>query len=200
MTKINKTIIYPVILAFLLTLAGLSFAGSEIAPAGVEIKGVARADFNKGESFSNPVLTIVPQIYGITLSPLNLYANMKKGEAYYFPHHVENVGNGTDVVSLKAEGAPKGFRVRFIKDEDGNGIHERSEKEVIKDSLKLSEGAKGFFFIELTALENMGVGSTCDIAVRLQSSGSDGPAYLGSNGNIYGGSDVVTTKDRILVL
>ena len=171
-----------------------------VTPAGVKIKGIARVDFSGGRSFSNPIETVVPQIYGITLSPLNLYSTVLKSQAYYFPHHVENVGNGTDIISFKVDGLNKGWQARFIIDENGNGIHEESETEAIKDSLKLSEGGKISFFLEVSTQQHLQTGSTSNVTIRLSSSGSDGPAYTGSNGNIYGGDDALSTTDRVLLL
>jgi len=188
------------ILLFIVVLPGGAVAETAGTPAGVKIIGVAEAEFLNGEAFSNKIQTIVPQIYGLAISQLNLYAAVTKGEPYYFPHQVENIGNGTDQVSLKAVDLPAGWRARFIIDDNKNGFHDKNENKELIGKLKLSEGAVGHFFLEITANEEVKTGSIANVKIQIISSGRDGPAYLGSNGKIYGGDDEVSTTDRAMAL
>jgi len=179
-------------------LAGSSCA-ELAAPAGTKLESRSEVLFGSERYLSKPVAVRVPQIFGLNLSPKNVDLKVSPGEVSYTSCQLDNLGNGTDRVSLDFSGGRTDLRVRLVVDENKDGVHQAEESKTVPGTLSISEGSAYNFFIEISSPPDIRKGSWTWGALNIMSSGSDGPAYVGYNGGRYGGEDSVTTNISVSV-
>ncbi len=106
---IQKTKFFGLMLAALLV--GLAWAAG--TPAGTNITNVASATYNDSSgnpqtTFSNPVTTVVTEVYGLTITPNGTEIAPGQSESalpgapVYFNYVVTNTGNTADIINLSA--------------------------------------------------------------------------------------------------
>ena len=180
--------IWAVVFTLALFTAGGSFAGST-------------SIFYKGGvlSLDNPPVE-VRRIYGLTLLPVNVTIKSSDKEVY-FSHNIENHSNDTikvniELLFIKPE---KGWGAELILDENADGIRQPAENVELGPSLELGEGSTFHFFLKLKMPDNAVAGDAGSAVVKASCSIKDGTSYIGDNGVIYGGDDIVESEDTLIV-
>ncbi len=131
-----------VLVALLATIMLSSVAFAMVAlptPAGTEISNFATGNYRDANGnamasvTSNTVTTIVSQVAGVDLSPMEAFQNMVLYGTVSFPMSIVNTGNGVDSYKISnALQSPTGdeFVSTVYHDANGNGVVDEGEEEV----------------------------------------------------------------------
>jgi len=178
---------------------GRAQASAPSATAGSELNSFSVVYFNGVLKPSKPVSIKVPQIYGLALRPTEAKLKVSPGGTVFLACQLENLGNGTDRVSLKLDFTNTPLWVRLIADENSDGIHQEKETKNLPSTVAVSENSVYTFFVEVSAPKSAKTGSWAWAALTASSRGDDGPAYMGYNGAKYGGPDRVAMNISVYV-
>lgn len=96
--------------------------------AGTPVQLTADAAYSDGSYCAGPVtLTLtVLQIAGVLVESGLLPQSSVPGQASYVPLKITNTGNGIDTINLFVSSG-SGWSTSFVRDDNGNGIHEATE-------------------------------------------------------------------------
>jgi len=167
---------YPVLVAIILSLSGMSFADTT-------------SIFYKGGVLSLEQPTIkINKIYGIKLSPVDVTVESKEKEIF-IPHSIENLSNTTNVINLEIESVTSGWTAELV----------RNENKIFGKTQELGEGAFLHFFVKLTPPDSASKGYSGSAVIKASCLVKDGAGYTGDNGIKYGGEDEVETTDTVIV-
>jgi len=188
--KINICFLFG-LLCFLLVFCAPS--SSAITQSGSTIEGYTEVFYEGGAATSEITSTEVIQIYGVTMTPTDSAASVETNATYYFPHYIENRGNGTDKFTFTLDNiTPEGWSAELIVDDDMNSVHDGTETTTVPAYVYLAEEATYYFFLALTAGATEVEGAA---RVTVTTEVNDGPGFYGANGIFYGDNDLVSATD-----
>ncbi len=188
--KINIYFLFVLVFYLLIFCAHSSFA---ITQSGATIEGYSEIFHEGGAATSEVTYTEVAQIYGVTMTPTNSAGTVETNATYYFPHYIENRGNGTDKFTFTLDNiTPEGWSAELIVDDNMNSVHEETETTTVPAFVYRAEEATYYFFLALTASSLEGQGSA---RVTVTTEVDDGPGFYGANGIFYGDDDLVSATD-----
>lgn len=193
-------------------LEGLLLFGADIdTEAGTIINVAGSLQYNYTTTYHTTLPSTqltVSTIHGIKWFQLPSDSEAGPGQPVYYTFGISNEGNTSEVVSLQifsysySGDYGSAWQMRFVRDDNQNGIHEASESTEIT-TLTLSEDEDAFFFLEIVPSTDAGYNSQLTVTIEAQISNSDGTAYAGDNGFTYGGDDVlyhtVTTTCPVII-
>jgi hypothetical protein len=120
--------------------------------AGTTIESAAEIRYGTTVYFTEVSTVEVAQMFGLTLTPTDSAGTITPEGTYYFPHRVENVGNGSDLATFTLSNiTPEGWSAQLIVDENFNQIHEPTENTTVPAQVPIAEDAIYDFFLALTA-------------------------------------------------
>ncbi len=170
-------------------------------PAGTVITSNVTVNYQDEFGNSRPEVkdeanVTVATIYGVAWNITASDNETGPGVAIYYPFKISNEGNAPDTYSLSytvsytgASGSP--WTIEFVKDDNQDGIHDPTETTTIT-SITAGEDEDVWFFLKVTPSTDALFNSTANVTITVTSSGSDGDAYTGDNGLVYGGPDSIT--------
>lgn len=142
-------------------------------------------------------LTVEP-IYGFTLQPATSSVTLNGFVTENALRTITNVGNTDVSINWQQIFVGTGYQYQYLKDDNLDNTWQVTENTLLTSPLWVTENQSLQFFIQLTPQ-----GATADPLIVLQVSAngiSDGGAYVGFNGNTYGGSDQVTGFVQLNIL
>ncbi len=192
-----KSVLFSLVLVTVLS--GTSYPAPDQAPAGSVLESHSEVYFNGIVKRSKPLYIKVPQIYGIFLTPKEVKINVKPGIPAHTPVRLDNLGNGTDKVTVRFDQTQTNLRLRLLVDENKDGIYQPSETEEVEPAISLPEGSALNFFVEVVAPQKARSGEWTWAAVTARSSKPGVSSYMGYNGVKYGGSEKVSSMITVYV-
>lgn len=139
--------------------------------------------------YSNELALSVAQGYGLNLVTPEGMRSVSPGESAYFPLTLTNVGNGSDIYSLRLRDTSGGWSSTLVRDDNLNGIRDASENTPVEPEVTLAEDAIYKFFAVLAAPSAATAGVVGVTTFYVAGRRSDGAGYYGANGLFYGGPD-----------
>ena len=188
---------------FMLTLSALLLcpiaAVGASAPAGSVLESNSEVYVGGEHRALDPVYVKVNQIYGLSIHPGDIKIQTRPGVAAYAPCRLENLGNGTDKVTIRYNKTSNDLRILLIVDENNDAIHQSWEVKQVPPVLSLGEGAAYYFFVEALPSAAAKKGSWTWTGITVASSGKEGNEYVGYNGMRYGGDQKVSAMISAIV-
>jgi hypothetical protein len=168
--------------------------------AGVPIQSSAEILFNSTIVSSEPMITIVGQMNGATIEPFVGTGNERAGNVHYFPHVLNNLGNGTDNFRFFVQSIyPTTWECALYSDNNGNGIFDPLLDTPLNNPITLAEDGQKNILVAVRVPTTEISGAISSISVFISGEGHDGGYYNGANGTIYGGPDTMTITDVLTV-
>ncbi len=142
----------------LVSFAFIGIAGPSQAAgtaAGTVITNTATVNYNNVDSTTMPAVTSPAAVVnviakaGVKANPPKQSGNIPAGQTIYFPVTVDNTANTSDTLDLTATSA-RGWTVKLVRDDNGNGYHEPSEITAVTNTGSLAADAQYRFFVALT--------------------------------------------------
>lgn len=190
-------------LAFFLLLStalfALSASAKTSAPAGSLLESNSEVTIGGAHRSQSSVFVKVNQIYGLSLHPDDIQIKSSPGSPAYASCRLENLGNGTDKVTIHYNEVSKNLSIRLIVDENNDGIHQKRETKKVPAVLSLGENAVYYFFVEAVPSPSAKKGAWTWAGVTVTSSGRGGNEYTGYNGLRYGGQQKVSAMISAVV-
>lgn len=169
---------------------------SAMPPAGTSIGNQASATYTDASNTprtatSNVAITIVQQVSSFVLSTDGQSREAAPGGQVYFPHAIENTGNGTDTFTITVQNASSGdeFDVTSLAayaDANGDGVPDNATP--ITSSGPLAAGATFQFVVMGIVPGGQSAGQTAILRVIAQGTATSSPAAPQTN------SDTVTVS------
>lgn len=100
---------------------------------------------------SNSVVITVGEVAEVSLTVAEPSISLKPGETENAPIRLTNSGNITDSFNLSVAGAPSGWTIRLIQDDNSDGTRQITETTVIERAADVLPGTYFRFFAEITA-------------------------------------------------
>jgi len=186
-----------IFLCILIIILGTAFPVLSSTKAGTTIESSAELRYGTTVYYSAVSTVEVAQMFGLTLTPTDSAGSITPEGTIYFPHRVENVGNGSDLVTFHLFNVtPEGWSGQLIVDDNFNQVHDPTENTQVPTQVAIAEDAIYDFFLALTAPSTE---STGEGTVTVTSEGNDGSGFYGANGLFYGGDDLVLSTDTATV-
>jgi hypothetical protein len=184
-----KLVAFSFLLSFLLFNCSASAIGTVAGTNIVVGRAAVYHDFRV--DYSNELSLFVAQGYGLNLATPEGTRPVPPGGSCYFPYTLTNVGNGSDIYSLRLSDTTSRWSSTLVKDENYNGIRDPSENTPAESEVILAEDASYYFFVVLTAPSSATATKEESGATTFYVSGkvNDGTGYYGANGLFYGGPD-----------
>lgn len=130
-------------------------------PAGTILRIAAWASYEADDGQITTVeaeaTVIVPQYVGVAVQGNGAPSATVAGADAYIPLKVTNTGNGIDWFSLWVYSA-NGWQVALVRDDNGDGVHQATETEIIEDTSLMVGGGSCHCFARLTVPEDAAVG------------------------------------------
>lgn len=140
------------LLALLLAFASQSVVCALGTPAGTVISTNVTMTCPNGSSgllSKSSVSTTVAQTAGIVVQTGDAPKSLPAGQTCYVPVTVTNRGNATDAFDLSASSAHN-WAGKFVRDDNGDGIHQSTEANVVTVTGSLAADAASKLFLAVT--------------------------------------------------
>jgi hypothetical protein len=170
-------------------------AGTNISAGPIEINHDGITEY------SNSSEVTVFQDHGLNLTgTVPPGAQAGRGAAYYFPHTLTNIGNGSALYHFGLAGTTATWSSTLFNDDNINGIHEAVETTSPASDIALAEDASYYLFVAVTSPLTAAVGDIGSTTFSVSDEVQDGLAYNGANGSTYGGPDMTVSPMSVRVM
>lgn len=135
-------------------------------PAGTVIPANCRTAFLAGSSNLTAMASVsctVAQTAGVAVQAASAPSSVLAGQTYYTLLTTANTGNATDTIALSASSA-HGWAVKFVRDDNSDGVHQATEVTSIAATGALSADASCRCFVCVAVPTSATAGDTVTIA------------------------------------